>query len=63
LAARWEPIVMAGLGAAAAAIDPSLPMDLLVLAVVKAGIGAAVGAYFGNHVSARREKKSATKKP
>lgn len=55
---RWEPIVMAGLGAAAAQIDPNLKDPLVFgLNMAKAFVGAAVGAYFGNHISEKREKK------
>ena len=53
---NWEPVVMAGIGAAAAQIDPSLDLYVLILLCLRAFVGAAVGAYFGNHLSARRRK-------
>ncbi len=53
----WTPIVMAGLGAAAMAIDPELPYGRLLLAVLKAFVGAAAGAYFGNHIHERRLRR------
>ena len=54
---RWEPILMAGLGAAVAQLDPSLDMRTMTILVIKAFIGAAVGAYFGNHLSTRRQNQ------
>ena len=55
----WEPILMAGLGAAAAQLDPALDPRTLVVLVARAFIGAAVGAYFGNHLHQRRARKAA----
>jgi len=57
LANKWEPIIMAGLGAAVAQIDPSLDARTMILLVIKGFVGAAVGAYMGNHLSSRKEKK------
>ena len=54
---RWEPIVMAGLGAAVAQLDPSLDVRTMAILVIRAFVGAAVGAYFGNHLSTHRQKK------
>jgi len=51
---------MSGLGAAALQLDPVLSTGML-LAVAKAFIGAAVGAYFGNHVSTLRARKKIEK--
>lgn len=59
---NWEPILMAGLGAAAFQIDPNLPLAVLTANILRAFIGAAVGAYFGNHTHAYREKKRLKKK-
>jgi hypothetical protein len=53
---------MAGLGAAVLQIDPSMPLTNMILLAVKAGIGACVGAYFGNHVSQVRRKRIEAKK-
>ena len=53
----WIPVLMAGLGAAVAQLDPSLPVGTMLVYVVKGGIGAAVGAYFGNHASTKLTKK------
>ena len=55
----WEPILMAGLGAAAAQLDPALDLRTLAIIIVRAFIGAAVGAYMGNHLSRRRARKPA----
>lgn len=52
----WEPIIMAGLGAAVIQIDPSFSVQTMVILAVKAFVGAAVGAYFGNHLSKRKEE-------
>ena len=56
LMADWERVVMAGLGSAAAVIDPSLPGATLAMLLIRAFIGGAVGAYFGNHISKKRKK-------
>jgi len=53
---NWEPILMAGLGAAAAQIDLGLAPASMLILCLKAFIGAAVGAYFGNHVASRKNK-------
>ena len=54
---------MAGIGAAVAQLDPSLDMRTMIILVIKAFIGAAVGAYFGNHLSKRRQKKKEPEEP
>jgi len=54
---RWEPIIMAGLGAAVAQLDPSLDAKTMLILCIKAFVGAAVGAYFGNHMGRLRQKK------
>lgn len=54
---RWEPIVMAGLGAGVAALDPSQAPNVMIILCVKGFVGAAVGAYFGNHLSSRKAAK------
>lgn len=59
---RWEPVIMAGLGSMAAMIDPTLPLVNLCFLMVKAFIGGAVGAYFGNHVSNRKKAAAGVKK-
>lgn len=51
----WVPVIMAGLGAMAAQLDPALDARTLAIVMVKGFIGGAVGAYFGNHVSRRRK--------
>lgn len=55
----WEPVVIAGFGAAALQIDPALSTSTMLALVLKGFIGGAVGAYFGNHVHAYRAKKKA----
>jgi len=53
---KWEPILMAGLMAAASQIDPSLPPYVMALNLIKGFAGGAAGAYFGNGLHERREK-------
>lgn len=59
---KWEPIVMAGIGAGVAALDPTQPPLMLAILCLKAFGGAAVGAYFGNHLSTRKEAKNGAAK-
>ena len=59
---RWEPIIMAGIGAAVIQIDPSLDTRTMLIYAIKAFIGAVVGAYFGNHMSSYRQKKEEKEK-
>lgn len=59
---KWEPIVMAGLGAAVAQLDPTQAPSVVLILCLKAGIGAAVGAYFGNHLSTRGKAANGAKK-
>jgi len=54
---NWTSIIMAGLGAGVAQIDPSLDTRTMVLLALKAFVGAACGAYFGNHVNQTRERR------
>lgn len=59
---KWEPIIMAGIGAGVAALDPSQAPITMAILCLKAFGGAAVGAYFGNHLSSRKAAKSSVAK-
>ena len=55
---NWISCVMAGLAAATIQIDTSIALNVMTVLVAKGFIGGFTGAYFGNHISSRRMKKS-----